>query len=338
MEFNFEKQPGLTRKSEYVTQITDKPLISIITPFYNAGKYFEQTFNCVINQTFVWFEWVIVNDGSTKEGDVALLEKLAAKDARIKVYHVKNGGPAAARNYAVSKTTSDLIVSLDADDLIEPVYLDQTYFALSLHPDAAWAYTDSLGFEQQNYVWRVKFDDEKLKKENFLIEVGTFRKSYFEAVGGYDAAQKHSHEDWNLWLRFMTKGGYPVHIGSLSSWYRRVDDGAFHQTDDNEEVKKRAFQRIEETTKLITQKINAVEYPRIGEKEKLYPPKSSQWIRKKTKDKIEVLMLIPWMEMGGSDKFNLEIVKNIDKKNVSNNEFFCKKKKKKIKELIDGAN
>ena len=315
MEFNFEKQPGLTRKGEYVTQVTEKPLISIITPFYNAGKYFEQTFNCVINQTFVWFEWVIVNDGSTKEEDVTLLEKLASKDARIKVYHVKNGGPAAARNYAISQTNSDLIVSLDADDLIEPIYLEQTYFVLSTHPDAAWAYTDSLGFEQQNYVWRVKFDDEKLKKENFLIEIGTFRKKLFNEVGGYDDAQKHSHEDWNLWLRFMTKGGFPVHIGSLSSWYRRVDDGAFHQTDDNTDVKKRAFERIAETAKNITKKIEAIEYPKLGEKEKLYPPKCSEWIRKKKKTKTEVLMLIPWLEMGGADLFNLEIVKRINKDN-----------------------
>lgn len=313
MEFVFEKQPGKKINQPFITEITEVPLMTIITPFYNAGKYFEQTFNCVINQTFIWFEWIIVDDGSTNEKDVEFLDKLSSQDARIKVYHVANRGPAAARNYAISKATTDLIVSLDADDLIEPVYLDQTYFALSVNPDATWAYTDSLGFEQQNYVWKQKFDDEKLKKENFLIEVGTFRKSAFDAVGGYDDAQKHSHEDWNLWLSFMTQGGFPVHISSLSSWYRRVDDGAFHQTDDNQEVKDNAFKRIEETTKKITQKIEAIEFPKIGEKEKLYAPKCSNWERKKVKDKIEVLMLIPWMEMGGADLFNLEMVKLINK-------------------------
>ena len=65
MEFDFEKQPGLIKKSEKISQETYKPLISIITPFFNAGAHFEQTFNCVINQTFPWFEWIIVDDGSS---------------------------------------------------------------------------------------------------------------------------------------------------------------------------------------------------------------------------------------------------------------------------------
>lgn len=313
MEFDYTKQPGLTRKKEYVQQKSDKVLMSIITPFYNAGRYFEQTFNCVINQTFEWFEWIIVDDGSTNKEDVALLEKLAGNDARIHVYHKENGGPAAARNYAVERTVSDLIVSLDADDLIEPTYLEATYFALYFHPEATWAYTDSLGFENQEYVWKVQFDDEKLKKENFLIEVGTFRKKAFEEIGGYDAAQKHSHEDWNLWLRFMTKGGYPVHISSLLSWYRRVDTGAFHETEDHKQVRENALARVNEIASQITEPITAIEYPRTGEKEKLIPPKACAWDTVKEKKRIEVLMLIPWMEMGGADLFNLEIVKRINK-------------------------
>lgn len=313
MEFDYSKQPGMERKSEYRKNAVEKPFISIITPFYNAGKYFEQTFNCVINQTFIWFEWIIVDDGSTDKSDVEKLKNLAENDARIHVFQKENGGPAAARNYAVQHANAETIVSLDADDLIEPTYLEETFFALYFHPDAAWAYTDSLGFEQQEYIWKIPFDDEKLKKENFLIEVGTFRKEIFDEVGGYDDAQKHSHEDWNLWLRFMTKGGFPVHIGSLSSWYRRVDTGAYQQTEGNTSVRQNAMERVHEITSQITEHIEAVEYPRAGEKEKLIPPKVSTWKHTKDKTKIEVLMLLPWLEMGGADLFNLEMVKRINK-------------------------
>lgn len=189
--FDFTKQPGLEKGQKAIGKI--EPLISIITPFFNAGAYFAQTFQCVMNQTFIWYEWIIVDDGSTKEEDLRILQSFAQKDARIKVYHKENGGPAAARNYAVSKTSTDLIVSLDADDLIEPVYLEQTYFALYFHPEAAWAYTDSLGFQEMEYVWQVPFDSEKLKKRNFLIEIGTFRKQAFLQAGGYDDAQRYSH-------------------------------------------------------------------------------------------------------------------------------------------------
>ena len=84
VEFEYEKQPGLRRKCYKSSSIPH--FVSIITPFYNAGKYFEQTFNCVMNQTFEWFEWIIVDDGSTNEADLAILEKLAVTDSRIKLY------------------------------------------------------------------------------------------------------------------------------------------------------------------------------------------------------------------------------------------------------------
>ena len=50
MEFDYAKGPGLELlNSNRVSN--DKPSVSIITPYYNAGKHFEQTFNCVMNQT-----------------------------------------------------------------------------------------------------------------------------------------------------------------------------------------------------------------------------------------------------------------------------------------------
>ena len=63
-QFDFSKEPG-RRLLRPCRQDSIEPLVSFITPFYNAGKYFEQTYNSVMNQTFPWFEWVIVDDGST---------------------------------------------------------------------------------------------------------------------------------------------------------------------------------------------------------------------------------------------------------------------------------
>ena len=129
MEFDFSKEPGrclLNRNLQY----EGKPLVSIITPYYNAGKYFEQTFNCVMNQTFPWFEWIIIDDGSTDVEATSKLAKLAAEDGRIKLIQQENGGQSAARNTGVQNSTTDIIVPLDADDLIAPPFLEELYFAL----------------------------------------------------------------------------------------------------------------------------------------------------------------------------------------------------------------
>ena len=63
--FDYEKEPGKKVK-DIIAKCDKKPLVSIITSYYNASSYMMQTINCVLNQTFPFWEWIIVNDGSTR--------------------------------------------------------------------------------------------------------------------------------------------------------------------------------------------------------------------------------------------------------------------------------
>ena len=59
MNFDFSKEPGAaTYNRDLVT--TEAPLLSVVTPYYNAKRYFQFLYPCVLNQTFPWFEWIIV--------------------------------------------------------------------------------------------------------------------------------------------------------------------------------------------------------------------------------------------------------------------------------------
>ena len=146
MKFDYTQQPGLIRWKRSL--ISDgKPLISIITAFYNAGKYFRQTYHCVIDQTFPWFEWIIVDDGSTDEKSLELLNELALTDSRIKIIHQANAGTPSARNTGIMNSSTDYIFPLDSDDLIEPTCLEYNYWALYFNPKASWSYSDSVGFQ-----------------------------------------------------------------------------------------------------------------------------------------------------------------------------------------------
>ena len=123
MTFDFTREPGKKLNRAFVKE-KQVPLVTVITPFYNAGKYFEQTFRAVINQTFSWFEWIIVDDGSTEQASIELLERLSKLDERITVYRKENGGISTARNLAIKKSNTDLIIPLDADDLISQPFLN----------------------------------------------------------------------------------------------------------------------------------------------------------------------------------------------------------------------
>lgn len=99
--------------------------ITVIIPVYNAEKYICRCIDSILNQTYLDWEIIAVNDGST-DGSLDLLNQFAIKDNRIKVYSQKNSGAGGARNFAISKVNDNdsYIVFIDADDSIEPDYFE----------------------------------------------------------------------------------------------------------------------------------------------------------------------------------------------------------------------
>ena len=164
-EFKFELEPGkkINNKMEYIEK---NPIISVIVPFYNSKKYIEQTIRSILNQTFPYYEVLIIDDGSKDKESLEKLERVKKLDKRIKVFHKNNEGLAATRDFGAAKSSEscEYLMFIDDDDLIEPTFLECAYWTLETNKDAAWAYSDSIGFEGQEYLWNKYFDSEKLKK------------------------------------------------------------------------------------------------------------------------------------------------------------------------------
>ena len=315
MDFDFGREPGKRKLNRNL--VTDgQALMSIITPFYNSGKYFEQTYHSVMNQTFPWFEWIIIDDGSTQKESLELLETLSRQDARIKVYHKENGGVAAARNDGILKSTAEIIVPLDSDDLLAPTFLEVTYWALHFNPEYSWAYTDSVGFQDQEYLWKKNFDVRTLKKENFLVLTAAIRKKDILEAGLFDTSEKFAYEDWELWLQLLAQGKKPVRVPIYGFWYRRMDGGVSDTVKKDSGAKERAMALVEERAQKVSDDIKAKEYPYATPLNTYAPIQASAWadtrrvFRKKTKT--NVMLLIPWMVMGGADAFNLDVVRKLD--------------------------
>lgn len=97
-------------------------------PAYNAGKYIREAIQSVIDQTFANWELIIVNDCSTDDTS-SIVRSFSDKDKRVRFYErVQNSGSAyIPRKEAILKSTSPWIVSLDADDWLEPSYLEHIY-------------------------------------------------------------------------------------------------------------------------------------------------------------------------------------------------------------------
>lgn len=96
----------------------NNPLISVIIPVYNTGKYLFKCLDSIINQTYRNLEIIIVDDGSTDESSI-ICDGYALKDDRIRVIHKENEGVSKARNTGIAVATGDFFHFPDSDDYIE---------------------------------------------------------------------------------------------------------------------------------------------------------------------------------------------------------------------------
>lgn len=119
--------------------------VSIIIPCYNQAAYICETVESALAQTYPYIEIICINDGST-ENSAEIIEKLAQKEDRLLFLNEKeNKGVVQARNIAISKSTGDYILPLDADDTIEPAYVEKAVDILENNPEIGIVYCKAQG-------------------------------------------------------------------------------------------------------------------------------------------------------------------------------------------------
>lgn len=100
------------------------PVVSVIVPIYNAQKYLRQCVESILHQTYQNLELLLIDDGSTDEC-AAICDGYVSEDTRVRVIHKPNGGLVSARKAGVKQATGDYVVWVDADDWIEPFWIEE---------------------------------------------------------------------------------------------------------------------------------------------------------------------------------------------------------------------
>ena len=309
---DYKKRPG-----KNITTIGDllnkniKPTISIITPFYNGGETLLETANSVISQTYPFFEWIIVNDGSPDKESVKKLENVSKIDSRIKVYHKENGGPSDTRDFGIKKSSKDTkyIFFLDCDDIMENTMLEVLYWTLETHKDASFAYTTMVNFGDREFIWEQYLTVEKEKRDNLICISTMIRKEDLLKVGCFEIKEKAMYEDWNLWLKLLAAGKKPIRVNAPIFWYRINSTGEFQRAKQNND---KAMALINGTASTIKKDVEIIQFPRINKKYEIKDLKNTTLPEYKCNKK-KILFILPWTVLGGADLFNLELIKGLDK-------------------------
>ena len=98
--------------------------ISVIIPVYNAEKTIERCLDSLLTQTMDDFEIIVINDGS-KDKTLEILESKYSGLEGVRIYTTKNRGVSAARNYGLERASGNLVTFVDADDWVEPDFLEK---------------------------------------------------------------------------------------------------------------------------------------------------------------------------------------------------------------------
>ena len=196
------------------------PLCSVIVPCYNQAEYLSDALDSVLAQVYSNWECIIVNDGSHDNSDV-IAKRYLARDARFQYISKKNEGIAIARNYGILHSNGELILPLDADDLIAPHYLVKAVEQFTMHPDTKLVYCKADKFGVINEPWDLdEFDYDRFIWENCIFCTAMFKRIDYDKTGGYNPNMVFGLEDWDFWLSLIDKNDVVCQLDDVLFHYR----------------------------------------------------------------------------------------------------------------------
>lgn len=210
----------------------DRPLVSVVIPCFNYGRYVEQALRSVLDQTFKNLEVIVVEGGSTDAETVEEVRRLEALGLPKTRFYYRSSRCLAGdnRNFGIERALGRYVCCLDADDVLRPIYLETAvFYAEVLGYDIVSPSMECFG--DSSLVWRVRDATFAMElEENHISTVALFRRNAWQQVGGFrdwGTGAGHVPEDWDLWIRLLGQGFrskaireplalYRVHGSSLS--------------------------------------------------------------------------------------------------------------------------
>lgn len=207
--------------------------ISVLMSAYNSQNYIREAIESVLSQTFINFEFIIINDGSTDDTEKIIQ---CFEDKRIKYFSQKNQGVSKSLNRGLKIAQGKYIAKLDADDICFPNRLEKQFEFMENNPSyvVCGSFTEVID-ENGEYIYTFKdlpTNNEDLQKQfkfkNCIVHSSSFYKRDLALkIGGYYEPIKHYFEDYMFFYNLIQKGKvfnfseplikYRITPGSISS-------------------------------------------------------------------------------------------------------------------------
>jgi glycosyltransferase involved in cell wall biosynthesis len=226
------------------------PLVTVITPFFDAGRWLDEAIESVLAQTLPSFELLLVDDGSSDCGTEIARAHAARDPDRVRYLEHpqhRNLGKAVSRNAGIAEARGEYVTFLDADDVFLPQKLERQVAILDRHPDAVlvygateywWSWSHDGGRRPRDRRSKIGVPTERLYAPPellvaYLRDPGIVpcicgllaRTSVVRDTGAFDEAIQNLYEDQVLIAKLLLAG--PVYVESgCSERYRQHPDAS----------------------------------------------------------------------------------------------------------------
>ena len=216
---NFDKTANRMRLT-----VQEPPLVSIVTPSYNQGRFLKRTIESVLGQSYPHIEYMVM-DGDSTDDSVEIL-----KSYNDQFYWVSepDGGQTAAINKGLARSNGQIQAYLNSDDVLLPDSVAKIvdYFGKNPLTDMVYGLADYID-EDDNFIGPYKTDDysfAKLMNDCCVCQPATFwRQRIAEKVGPFNEELEFAM-DYEYWLRIDRTGGKIFHLHDKLACSRLYDD------------------------------------------------------------------------------------------------------------------
>jgi FkbM family methyltransferase len=225
--------------------------VSVVIVCDNHASFLAEAMESVIAQTHPDVELVLVDAGSTDRSAAVAQGVMATHpEARIElVSEPASERPAHARNRGVQVAHGDYLLCLDPYDGLPPDFIERCAAALDANPDAGFAYADHQDLASEAYHAVRDYDFEALTSRNFLGAVALFRRSAWEAAGGFDAAMPY--DDWDFWIGCADSGHHGLKVEG-TAWHNRIRTNGRRRSDALAELRRTRAMLVHKRPHLYT--------------------------------------------------------------------------------------
>lgn len=293
-------------------------VLTIITVTRNPRHVFRDTAKFVQTQSLRPIRWLIVNDHSESVESYIMLREVVDKDGRFLLINNTNSpGFSSGRNCAIQhllRHPTKYFAFLDDDDMFELTAYEKCAWMLESLKNASICGTYVVGFGARKYKWiQGLHNGARVVNKNPLTGSEIMRAEILSSTNcRFDESLKTGMEDWEFYLCVATNGRWGATIPELLFWYRQ------NPIEMRQKRWSSLFATEEETAEYIQKRYEGLDegFPNVvirptSPYEKLnftLPFRNALGLGR------NVLMIIPWMAIGGGDAANLALVKELSRR------------------------